>query len=94
MNKQLRTIFTMLLLCFLGATNVWAQDNRANNYENNLAFLSATEYVGTSTQYSVAGKIYTNGIKSYPKVQGTNRFPAVAFMMPAGTKYLHFHIVT
>lgn len=82
----------MLLLSLFGVTEILAQDNRVYNYENNLQFISGlTEYVGTGGQtYYVGSSEYRNGIKSY-KGNGY-RFSTVAFKVPVGTKYLHFHI--
>ena len=92
MNKTFKTILAMLLLSLFGVTEILAQDNRVYNYENNLQFISGlTEYVGTGGQtYYVGSSEYRNGIKSY-KGNGY-RFSTVAFKVPVGTKYLHFHI--
>ena len=92
MNQKLNTFLAILLLCLFRATGVWAQENRQSVYSNNLQFLSGTPgYVGTGLQtYNVGNTTYTNGIKWYT---GTGyQFPTVAFKVPAGTKYLHFHI--
>lgn len=91
MNKTLKTILAMLLLCLFGATEVLAQDSRQSDYNNNLQFLNTNGYVGTGNQtYYVGSTMYRNGIKSF---SGTGyRFPTVAFKVPVGTKYLHFHI--
>ena len=92
MNQKLNTFLAILLLCLFRATGVWAQENRQSVYSNNLQFLSGTPgYVGTGLQtYNVGSTTYTNGIKSF---SGNGyRFPTVAFKVPVGTKYLHFHI--
>ena len=92
MNKQIRTLLTLLLLSVFGATTMWAQTNDPTNYSNNLNFMTEYDgYVGTGNQtYKVLNRQYQNGIKSF---RGTGyRFPTVAFKVPVGTKYLHFHI--
>lgn len=91
MNKTLKTILAMLLLCLFGATEVLAQESRQSDYSNNLQFLNTNGYVGTGNQtYYVGSTMYKNGIKSF---RGNGyRFPTVAFKVPVGTKYLHFHI--
>ena len=88
MTKHLRYLFALLLFTCWGVTEGWAMENRVNNYGNNLTFLSTSEYVGSKTNYKVGNTTYTNGIVSYTK----NRYPTVAFKVPARTKYLHFHI--
>ena len=96
MNKQLRTFITMLLLCLFGATDGWAQSNLANVYTNNLDFLSTSEYIGTMRKYKIGAfseTTYTNGILSFPVGQGVRTTNTISFMVPAGTRYLHFHIL-
>ena len=97
MNKQLRTFITMLLLCLFGATDGWSQSDPANVYTNNLDFLkSYSEYVGTMRKYKIGAfseTTYTNGILSFPVGQGVRTTNTISFMVPAGTRYLHFHIM-
>ena len=96
MNKQLRTVITMLLLCLFGATDGWSQSNLANVYTNNLDFLSSySEYVGIKRNYKIGAfseTTYTNGIFSSPNGSGLRITNTISFMVPAGTRYLHFHI--
>jgi hypothetical protein len=101
MNKRLTTIFMTLLLCILGATNAWAQSSKVYVYSNNLTFINPSNssyYAGVAKEYrvynEVAGRfaLYGNadsGILS--KLVNSNY--VVKIMVPAGTKYLHFHIM-
>ena len=96
MNKQLRTFITMLLLCLFGATDGWSQSDLANVYTNNLDFLSSSEYIGTMRKYKIGAfseTTYTNGILSFPVGQGVRTTNTISFMVPAGTRYLHFHVM-
>ena len=97
MNIQLRTFITMLLLCLFGATDGWAQSNLENVYTNNLDFLSSySEYVGIKRNYKIGAfseTTYTNGIFSSPNGSGVRITNTISFMVPAGTRYLHFHIL-
>lgn len=101
MNKRLTTIFMTLLLFVLGATNAWAQSSKVYVYSNNLTFINPSNssyYAGVAKEYrvynEVAGRfaLYGNadsGILS--KLVNSNY--VVKIMVPAGTKYLHFHIM-
>ena len=94
MNKQIRTLLTLLLLSIFGATTMWAQTYNPTNYSNNLNFMSGYDgYVGTGNQtYKVLNRQYQNGIRSFNYVDGHDSYPTVQFKVPFGTKYLHFHI--
>ncbi len=95
MNKRLTTIFMTLLLCILGATNAWAQSSKVYVYSNNLTFINPSNssyYAGVAKEYRVRSVLYDNansGILS--KLVNPNY--VVKIMVPAGTKYLHFHIM-
>lgn len=95
MNKRLTTIFMTLLLCILGATNAWAQSSKVYVYSNNLTFINPSNssyYAGVAKEYRVRSVLYGNadsGILS--KLVNSNY--VVKIMVPAGTKYLHFHIM-
>lgn len=95
MNKRLTTIFMTLLLFVLGATGAWAQSSKVYVYSNNLTFINPSNssyYAGVAKEYRVRSVLYSNansGILS--KLVNSNY--VVKIMVPAGTKYLHFHIM-
>ena len=97
MNKQLRTIFTMLLLTLLWATGTWAQNkNYQSSYDTNFmnyAFMSntsGTNWMGQRVYISSGGDRYEAAGSVQPN--NNNMKPGIMkFVVPIGTQYIYLH---
>ena len=102
MNKQLRTIFTMLLLTLLGATGTWAQSlsyqsSYSTNFLNYSIFSgsnsSTNNYVGTRANVEIGSETYPGVVAYLPTISGSFKpqYATMRFFVPMGTKYLYLH---
>ena len=102
MNKQLRTIFTMLLLTLLGTTGSWAQSlsyqsSYSTNFLNYSVFSFSTSstnnYVGKKVNVEIGSETYPGVVAYLPTNTGTTKpqYATMRFFVPMGTKYLYLH---
>lgn len=92
MNKQIRTLLTLLLLSVFGATTMWAQSNLSEIYVSNLEFITGfNNNAGTLTTVKEGSSTADPYAISARLTTGSHASSTISFMLPIGTKYLHFH---